>query len=77
LDDGLRRSGLSRADVESLLRQHGVHKVGEVEYLILEEGGRVSVVADVARAVPSETDLFSDVTRDQTRGAAGAITALT
>jgi uncharacterized membrane protein YcaP (DUF421 family) len=77
LQDGLRRSGLSRADVESLLRQHGVHKVGEVEYLILEEGGKVSVVADGARAPPSEPDLFSDVTRSQTRGAAGAITALT
>jgi uncharacterized membrane protein YcaP (DUF421 family) len=76
-EDGLRRSGLSRADVESLLRQHGVHKVGEVESLILEEGGKVSVVADGARALRSETDLFSDVTRGRTGGAASAITALT
>ena len=77
LQDGLRQSGLSRADVESLLRQHGVHKVGEVEYLIFEDGGKVSVVADVARAPPSETDLFSDLTRGQTRGAANTVTALT
>ena len=77
LKDGLRRSGLSRADVESLLRQRGVHEVGEVEYLILEEGGKISVVADAARAPPSETDLFSDVTRGQTRSAANTITALT
>jgi uncharacterized membrane protein YcaP (DUF421 family) len=77
LEDGLRRSGLSRADVESLLRQHGVHKVGEVEYLILEEGGKVSVLADVARSLHSEADLFSDVTRGPTRGASGAVTAQT
>jgi uncharacterized membrane protein YcaP (DUF421 family) len=77
LEDGLRRSGLSRADVESLLRQRGVHKVDEVEYLILEEGGKVSVVTDVARAPPSETDLFSDVTGSRTGRAANAITALT
>jgi len=63
--------------VESLLRQHGVHKVGEVEYLIFEEGGKVSVVADAARALSSETDLFSHVTRRRTRGAANTITALT
>ena len=77
LDEGLRRSGLSRADVESLLRQHGVHRVGAVEYLILEEGGKVSVVADGARALPSEADLFSDLTRSQTRRTADAVIALT
>jgi uncharacterized membrane protein YcaP (DUF421 family) len=77
LQDGLRQSGLPRADVESLLRQHGVHKVGEVEYLIFEEGGKVSVVADAARALSSEADLFSHVTQRQTRGAANTITALT
>jgi uncharacterized membrane protein YcaP (DUF421 family) len=77
LEDELRRSGLSRADVDSLLRQHGVHRVGEVEYLILEEGGKVSIVADDARALPSETDLFSEVTPRQTRGAPNTITGFT
>ena len=77
LEDELRRSRLSRADVDSLLRQHGVHRVSEVEYLIFEEGGKVSVVADSARASPSEADLFSRVTRGQTRGAANTVTALT
>lgn len=77
LEDGLRRSGLCRADVESLLRQHGVHKLGEVEYLILEEGGKVSVVAGGARAPSAEPDLFSHLTRSETRGAAGAVSALT
>ena len=77
VEEGLRRSGLCRADIESLLRQRGVHNVAEVEYLILEEGGKVSIVADGARAPPSEPDLFSDVTRSQTRAAANAITALT
>ena len=67
LEEGLRRSGLCRADVESLLRQHGVHEIGEVEYLILEEGGKISVVAGGAGAPPSQTDLFWDVTRGQTR----------
>src|ERR1700733_12245963 len=55
LENELRRSGLSRADVDSLPRQHGVHRVSEVEYLLFEEGGKVSVVADSARALPSET----------------------
>jgi uncharacterized membrane protein YcaP (DUF421 family) len=77
LDDGLRRSGLSRADVESLLRQHGVHRVGEVEYLILEEGGKVSIVADVARSTHSEANLFTTVTRGPIRGAASAVTTMT
>jgi uncharacterized membrane protein YcaP (DUF421 family) len=77
LPDGLRQSGLSRADVESLLRQHGVRRVGEVEYLIFEEGGKISVVADAARGPPSEADLFSGVTRGRTGGAANAVPALT
>jgi uncharacterized membrane protein YcaP (DUF421 family) len=76
LEDGLRRSGLCRVDVESLLRQRGVHEVGDVEYLILEEGGKVSVVAHSARAARSEADLFSDVTGSHTRGAADAGAAL-
>jgi uncharacterized membrane protein YcaP (DUF421 family) len=76
LEDALRRSGLSRADVHSLLRQHGAHRVGEVEYLILEEGGKVSVVADRARALPSETDLFSDLSPGQTRDAPNTMTGL-
>ena len=76
LEDGLRRSGLCRADVESLLRQHGVHEVGDVEYLILEEGGKVSVVAGGARVPPSEADLFSDVTGGRIRRAADAGAAL-
>jgi len=67
LEEGLRRSGLCQVDVESLLRQHGVREVGEVEYLILEEGGKVSIVAGGARVPPSGTDLFSGVTRAQTR----------
>ncbi len=77
MEDGLRRSGLSRADVESLLRQHGVHEVSEVEYLILEEGGKVSIVADGAKSGRSETDLFSDVTRGPTRGTADVLTTQT
>ena len=77
LENELRRSGLSRADVDSLPRQHGVHRVSEVEYLLFEEGGKVSVVADSARALPSETDLFLRVMRGQTRGAACTITAPT
>ena len=40
---------------DSLPRQHGVHRVSEGEYLLFEEGGKVSVVADSARALPSET----------------------
>jgi uncharacterized membrane protein YcaP (DUF421 family) len=77
LEDELRRSGLCRADVDSLLRLRGVHSVGEVEYLIFEDGGKVSVVADPARAQPSQTDLFSHAARGQTRGAENTVTALT
>ena len=52
-------------------------KLAKSNIWIFEDGGKVSVVADVARAPPSETDLFSDLTRGQTRGAANTITALT
>ena len=84
-DDGKAGTNSMSAEIEHLalvagkagLLQRGVHEVGEVEYLILEEGGKISVVADAARAPPSETDLFSDVTRGQTRSAANTITALT
>ena len=77
LENELRRSGLSRADVDSLPRQHGVHRVSEVEYLLFEDGGKVSVVANSARALPSETGFVSRVMRGQTRGAACTITAPT
>ena len=43
---------------DSLPRQHGVHRVSEGEYLLFEDGGKVSVVADSARALPSRLDLF-------------------
>jgi uncharacterized membrane protein YcaP (DUF421 family) len=46
-----------------------VHKVGEVEYLIFEEGGKLSIVADKGEAPASEPDLFSDLTNN-TRGVA-------
>ncbi|MBF6064671.1 DUF421 domain-containing protein [Nocardia terpenica] len=40
----LRRCSLTRADVEAVLRQHGVTDLGDVAYLLYEHAGRFTVV---------------------------------
>ena len=43
-DDALQRSGLTRADLYSLLRQQGVGELSEVGYVIFEPLGQLSVI---------------------------------
>lgn len=40
----LRRSGLTKDDLEALLREHDIHGLSEVRYVIFEQRGNVSVV---------------------------------
>ena len=42
----LRRSGLTRGDLEGLLRQRGVYELGRVRYVVFESRGQVSVVPE-------------------------------
>jgi uncharacterized membrane protein YcaP (DUF421 family) len=42
----LRRSGLTRRDLEGLLRQHGYHDLDQVRYVVFESRGQVSVVPE-------------------------------
>jgi uncharacterized membrane protein YcaP (DUF421 family) len=42
LEQELRRCGLTRGDLNALLRQEGVQELSEVKYLIFEQRGRVS-----------------------------------
>jgi uncharacterized membrane protein YcaP (DUF421 family) len=44
LEQELRRCGLTRGDLNALLRQEGVQELSEVKYLIFEQRGRVSLV---------------------------------
>lgn len=40
----LRRSGITQADLESMLRQRNIYDLSQVKYVILEQRGRISVV---------------------------------
>jgi uncharacterized membrane protein YcaP (DUF421 family) len=42
----LRRSGLTRSDIEALLRQRGIRDLSQVRYVVLEQRGRFSVVLE-------------------------------
>jgi len=57
----LRRSGITRADLYGLLRQQGVHALDEVQYVIFEPRGQVSVVRHADPDVLSRSDLMRDV----------------
>ncbi|SDZ20847.1 Protein of unknown function [Micromonospora pattaloongensis] len=45
LDDELRGAGLTRADLDALLRGHGVTDPGGIDFAVLEQQGRLSIVA--------------------------------
>jgi uncharacterized membrane protein YcaP (DUF421 family) len=66
LEDEIRRCGLSRADIESLLRQRGVHRLSEVQYLIFEQRGALSLVIDGNMVQERGADLFYDVVTSRT-----------
>lgn len=40
----LRRSGITEADLESMLRQRSFHDLSKVKYVILEQRGKISVI---------------------------------
>jgi uncharacterized membrane protein YcaP (DUF421 family) len=40
----LRRSGLTRDDLDGLLRQRGIHDLSQARYVIFESQGQVSVI---------------------------------
>lgn len=50
LEDELRRCGLTRGDLDLLLRQHGVEELRLVRHLIFEPRGQVSIVRATAAA---------------------------
>jgi uncharacterized membrane protein YcaP (DUF421 family) len=67
-DDELERSGLTRADLYTQLRQQGVGDLGEVRYVIFEPRGQLSVIRRAA-----EDDSPAGLVRDAVdRAAAGA-----
>ncbi|MGC1212388.1 MAG: YetF domain-containing protein [Micromonospora sp.] len=45
LDAQLRHSGLTRRDLDALLREHGVTDPGGIDFALLEQQGRLSIVA--------------------------------
>ncbi|MFG1951628.1 DUF421 domain-containing protein [Micromonospora sp. NPDC048830] len=45
LEDQLRVAGLTRADLDALLRGHGVTDPGGIDFAVLEQQGRLSIVA--------------------------------
>ncbi|WP_219416410.1 DUF421 domain-containing protein [Pseudonocardia nigra] len=46
LQQQVRRSGLTRADIEGLLRERGIGSISQVRYVILEQHGRFSVLRE-------------------------------
>lgn len=44
LDEELRRCGLTRQDLDSMLRQQGIQDPGEVRFAILEPRGQLSII---------------------------------
>ncbi|MEU2613745.1 YetF domain-containing protein [Micromonospora sp. NPDC007271] len=47
LHDQLRGAGLTRTDLDALLRGHGVTDPGAIDFAVLEQQGRLSIVARV------------------------------
>jgi len=48
LEDELRRCGLTRDDLDGVLRQHGIEELRLVRHLILEPRGQVSIIREAA-----------------------------
>lgn len=44
LDEELRRCGLTRADLDGVLRQHGIEDPSAVRFVVFEQRGQISVV---------------------------------
>jgi uncharacterized membrane protein YcaP (DUF421 family) len=44
----LRRSGLTRNDLDGLLRQRGIHDLSQARYVVFESRGQISVIPESA-----------------------------
>ncbi|MDP9472175.1 MAG: DUF421 domain-containing protein, partial [Chloroflexota bacterium] len=52
LDRELRRCGLTHGDLYGLLRQHGIGDLSEVQFVIFEQSGQISVIRHSERGDP-------------------------
>lgn len=53
LDGELRRCGLTREDLHSLLRQQGIQDPGEVRFAVLEPRGQLSIIRSSSAELPA------------------------
>lgn len=60
LTDELRRCGLTRADLEVVLRQQGIEALAAVRYAVLEQRGQISVVRETGSG-GSVPELLRDI----------------
>lgn len=60
LEREMRRSGLTRADLEGALRQRGLLDLSQVRYAVLEQRGKISVVPETA-SIGVDADLLTSV----------------
>ena len=51
IEPHLRREGLERAELEMVLREHGVDSLDNVKLAVLETDGSVSIVPTASRVV--------------------------
>jgi uncharacterized membrane protein YcaP (DUF421 family) len=51
IEPHLRREGLERAEIEMVVREHGVESLGEVRLAVLETDGSISIVPMSSRVV--------------------------
>ena len=53
----LKKARISIEELVSQIRQNGIYDLGEVDYAILEENGKMSVIAKNANRQPDKTDM--------------------
>jgi uncharacterized membrane protein YcaP (DUF421 family) len=51
IEPHLRREGLERAELEMVVREHGVESLGDVKLAVLETDGSISIVPMASRVV--------------------------
>lgn len=62
LSKALCRAGLTEPDLFGLLRQHGVHDLAEVQYVIFEQRGKISVIRGLEAGEREHSALLRSVT---------------
>lgn len=61
----LRRSGLTRGDLEEILRNHGYDRLADVRYAIFEPRGRVSILPETGREHGDDGEAVTSLLRDE------------